>query len=424
MLILGFLSITVDNMESLVIRKRLMNEIKPFINNSLVKVITGIRRSGKSELLAQVCSFIKQSGVSEENIININFESMKFSSLNTAENLYNYVLKKVEGENKIKGKIYLFLDEIQNVYEWEKAVNSFRVDFDSDIYITGRNLNLLSGELATLLAGRYVSFEVYPFTLSEAKEFAVQNGTFTDNQKLFEDYLKFGGFPQRFQFSDENAIISYLSDIYSSVVLKDVIARNKINNPQFLQTLCNFMLDNVALQFSANSICKKLKSENINVSTDTILTYLNYIQNAFIIRGVKRYDITGKKLLESNEKYYSSDLGLCTLSRTSENVDVSKVYENVVFIELKSRGYSVNIGRLDNKEIDFIAYRGTEKLYIQVAYFITESDLEREFGNLMKINDNFPKLVISSDPVDLSRNGIQHKNIIDWLLEDAETGSA
>lgn len=405
-------------MKSSVLRKRLINDIKPFINNSLVKVITGIRRSGKSELLAQICNFIKQSGVSEENIISINFESMKFRSLNTAESLYDYVLQKVEGENKIKGKIYLFLDEIQNVFEWEKAVNSFRVDFDSDIYITGSNSNLLSGELATLLAGRYVSFEVYPFTLSEAKDFAVQNGTFTNNQKLFEDYLKFGGFPQRFQFSTENAIISYLSDIYSSVVLKDVIARNKINNPQFLQILCNFMLDNISLQFSANSICKKLKSENIKVSTDTILTYLNYIQNAFIIRGVKRYDITGKKLLESSEKYYSSDLGLCTLSRTSENIDFSKVYENVVFIELKSRGYSVNIGRLENKEIDFIAYRGTEKIYIQVAYLITESDKEREFGNLLKINDNFPKLVISSDPVDLSQNGIQHKNIIDWLLED------
>ena len=405
-------------MKSSVLRKRLINDIKQFINNSLVKVITGIRRSGKSELLAQVCNFIKQSGVSEENIISINFESMKFRSLNTAESLYDYVLQKVEGENKIKGKIYLFLDEIQNVFEWEKAVNSFRVDFDSDIYITGSNSNLLSGELATLLAGRYVSFEVYPFTLSEAKDFTVQNGTFTSNQKLFEDYLKFGGFPQRFQFSTENAIISYLSDIYSSVVLKDVIARNKINNPQFLQILCNFMLDNISLQFSANSICKKLKSENIKVSTDTILTYLNYIQNAFIIRGVKRYDITGKKLLENSEKYYSSDLGLCTLSRTSENIDFSKVYENVVFIELKSRGYSVNIGRLENKEIDFIAYRGTEKIYIQVAYLITESDKEREFGNLLKINDNFPKLVISSDPVDLSQNGIQHKNIIDWLLED------
>ncbi len=317
-----------------------------------------------------------------------------------------------------KNKIYLFLDEIQNVFEWEKAVNSFRVDFDSDIYITGSNSNLLSGELATLLAGRYVSFEVYPFTLAEAKEYTIQNGTFTNNQKIFEDYLKYGGFPQRFQLSDENAIFSYLSDIYSSVVLKDVIIRNKINNPQFLQILCNFMLDNVALQFSANSICKKLKSENINVSTDTVLNYLNYIQNAFIIRGVKRYDITGKKLLESNEKYYSSDLGLCTLSRTRENVDFSKVYENVVYIELKSRGYSVNIGRLENKEIDFIAYRGTEKLYIQVAYLITESDKEREFGNLLKINDNFPKLVISSDPVDLSQTGIQHKNIIDWLLED------
>ncbi len=405
-------------MESLVVRKRLMNDIKPFINNSLVKVITGIRRAGKSELLTQVHDFIKQSGVPDQNIITINFESMKFCALDTAESLYNYVAQKVEGQNKVKGKIYLFLDEIQNVFEWEKAVNSFRVDFDSDIYITGSNSNLLSGELATLLAGRYVSFEVYPFTLAEAKEYTIQNGTFTNNQKLFEDYLKYGGFPQRFQLSDENAIFSYLSDIYSSVVLKDVIIRNKINNPQFLQILCNFMLDNVALQFSANSICKKLKSENINVSTDTVLNYLNYIQNAFIIRGVKRYDITGKKLLESNEKYYSSDLGLCTLSRTRENVDFSKVYENVVYIELKSRGYSVNIGRLKNKEIDFIAYRGTEKLYIQVAYLITESDKEREFGNLLKINDNFPKLVISSDPVDLSQNGIQHKNIIDWLLED------
>lgn len=395
-------------------RNRLFQKIKPFINNSLIKVLTGIRRSGKTALLIQIQNEIKKSGVPEKNIISINFESMKFREINDFEKLYKYVSGKASGTS---GRIYIFLDEIQNVAGWEKAVNSFRVDFYSDIYITGSNSKLLSGELATLLAGRYVSFEVYPFTFLEAKDYKIQEGTFESDEKLFADYIKFGGFPQRFQLKDESAVSLYLSDIYSSVVLKDVVERSKISNVQLLQNLSDFMLDNVALPFSANSISNKLKSEKISASTDTVLNYLSFLQNAFIIRNVKRYDITGKKILESNGKYFASDVGLCQVARTSEKIDYSKLYENLVFLELKSRGYDVHIGKLGDKEIDFIATRGNEKMYIQVAYLITENDEEREFGNLEKINDNFPKLVISSDLADLSRNGIVHKNIISWLSE-------
>lgn len=395
-------------------RERLLQKIKPFINNPLIKVLTGIRRSGKTELLLQIQDELKKSGVPEKNIISLNFESLRFRFITNFEVLYDYILQKTK---KTSGKLYIFLDEIQNVVQWEKAVNSFRVDFDSDIYITGSNSHLLSSEFATLLAGRYVSFEVYPFSFSEIKKYKILDGTFESDEKLFADYLHFGGFPQRFQLKTEDAVFSYLSDIYNSVVLKDVMERNKINNIQLLQKLSDFMLDNVALQFSANSISNKLKSEKISASTDTILNYLSFLQNAFIIRGVKRYDITGKKLLETNGKYFSSDIGLCEIARTSEKIDYSKLYENIVFLELKSRGYNIHIGKLGENEVDFIATRGNEKMYIQVAYLITSEDEKREFGNLEKINDNFPKLVISSDLADLSRKGIVHKNIISWLLE-------
>lgn len=398
-------------------RPNTLQRIIPFIDNSLVKVVTGIRRSGKTFLLHQIQDLLLIRGVGQNQIISINFESRAYKDLNTTDTLYDFVKDQIEKNNPSK-KSYIFLDEIQHVEKWELAVNSFRVDFDCDIYITGSNSKLLSGELATHLAGRYVSFCVYPFTFKEAKEYSIQNKTFTTNEALFADYIKYGGFPQRFQMKDESSTEIYLEDIFNSVVLKDVIDRNKINNVPLLQKLCTFLLDNIGNPFSANSIVNKFKSEKIAISTDTVLNYISYIETAFILFAVPRYDITGKKLLESNEKYYSADIGLRNIARTSEKIDVNKLYENIVFLELKERGWNVNVGKLGDNEIDFICYRGKEKIYIQVAYLITEQDEKREFGNLEKISDSYPKYVISSDLVDMSRNGIIHKNIINWLLEE------
>lgn len=397
-------------------RSTVLDKITPFIDNELIKVVTGIRRSGKTVVLDQIIQILVERGVDSSQIIKINFESFRFEKITDAELLYDFVKEKIE-KSFNQQKIYIFLDEIQNVSQWEKAVNSFRVDFDCDIYITGSNSKLLSGELATHLAGRYVSFELLPFSFKEAKEFSVLKGSFTSDEALFSDYIEFGGFPQRFQFQDMDSIRNFLTDLYNSVVLKDIVERNKINSVKLLQSLCFFIMDNIGNPFSANSISNKLKSEKISLSTDSVLNYLEYIQNAFIVYGVKRYDLVGKKILESKEKYYAADLGLRNVVKCNEKIDVGQIYENLVFLELKNRGWNVLVGKDVDKEIDFIAIRGKEKIYVQVAYLINENDMEREFGNLEKIKDNYPKYVISSDLVDLSRNGVIHKNIIRWLLE-------
>lgn len=394
-------------------RQIYIDRVKPFIDKDIVKVFIGVRRSGKTVLLRQIADMLTGSGVNEANIIKINFESMRFFDICDYKALYSYVCQKAE---VLTGKIYLFLDEIQNVDKWELAVNSFRVDFDCDIYITGSNSNLLSGELATHIAGRYVHFTVYPFTLSEAKQIELENGTYTTDEKLFSDYLKYGGLPQRFAFADEYSVRTYIEDIFEAVTIKDIISRNEIKDISLLRRILSFLLDNIGNTFSANSVCNTLKSQGVKTSLNTVINYIEYIKNAMVVSCAKRYDLKGKQLLETNEKYYAVDLGLRNAVKNSEQTDVNKLYENIVYLEMLSRGYEVRVGKLDTQEIDFICYRGNEKIYIQVAYLISDSAVEREFGNLEKIVDNYPKWVISSDLADLSRNGIVHKNIIDFLL--------
>lgn len=397
-----------------IVRKTYIERIKPFIDKDIIKVLIGVRRSGKTVLLEQIADTLLESGVNEANIIRINFESMKFSHLCTHKSLYNYVASVAE---KSDGKIYIFLDEIQNVDKWELAVNSFRVDFDCDIYVTGSNSKLLSGELATHIAGRYVHFTVYPFTLSEAKEIEIQNGTYASDEKLFSDYLRYGGLPQRFILKDEHSIQTYIEDVFEAVTVKDIISRNEIKDTALLRRLLCFLLDNIGNPFSGTSVCNSLKSQGIKTSLNTVINYIEYIKNAMVISCAQRYDLKGKKLLETNEKYFCVDLGLRNAVKNSDNTDVNKLYENVVYLEMLSRGYEVKVGKLGANEIDFICYRSNEKIYIQVAYLVSESAAEREFGNLEKIEDNYPKWVISSDPVNLSRNGIEHKNIIEFLLK-------
>lgn len=398
----------------MVIREAYLEKIKPFMNKELIKVLIGVRRSGKTVLLSQIKNLLLEDGVPAENIIQANFESMKFRHIATAEALYDYVSKATE---KVRGKVYIMLDEIQEVKDWQLAVNSFRVDFDCDIYLTGSNSKLLSGELATYLSGRYIQMKVLPFSLTEVREMEIEQGTYTSDEQLFADYLKYGGFPQRCLLKDEHSITTYLHDIYEAIVVRDVVNRHNIKDIAALKNVLAFLLDNIGNPFSARKISGKMTSEGVKIATSTVLNYVEYFKEAFIMMNASRYDIKGKNLLASTEKYYAIDLGLRNIVKKSELIDSNKLYENVVYLEMLHRGYEVYVGKLDDNEIDFICYRGKEKLYIQVAYLITPMDEGREFGNLEKIEDNYPKYVVSGDLLDLSRNGIIHKNIIRFLLD-------
>ena len=396
-------------------RTKYLQKKIPFIDKPLIKVIIGVRRSGKTVLLSQIREHISAAGVESDRIINLNFESFANRKYQTADALYDHVLQKSKA---IFGKkLYLFFDEIQEVTDWQKVINSFTVDIDCDIYITGSNSNMLSGELATYIAGRYVHFTVYPFSFAESVEYARQLGHSNSKEDLFDDYLQFGGLPQRFLLEENSSVRSYIDDVFNTIVIKDIIARNRINDVDLLQRLTAFLLDNVGNPFSANAICNKLKNEGVKTTVATLMNYIAAIKNAMVIITAPRYDLKGKALLSTSEKYYATDLGIRNNVKSSDIVDYSKLYENIVFIEMLSRGYEINVGKLGDYEVDFICLKGREKIYIQVAYLLTDqSVVEREFRPLTKIEDNFPKYVISGDRHDFSANGIIHKNIIDFLL--------
>ena len=394
-------------------RTNYLSRIIPLIDKNLIKVITGVRRSGKTVLLQQIQEYLLENGKAKSDIAYINFESKLNADLKNSEALYKYLLN--AGKNA-SGKIYIFLDEIQAVDKWEEVVSSLLVDLDCDIYITGSNSKLLSGELATLIAGRYIQIHVYPFTLKEAKEISLQNGKYSSDEQLFLDYLRFGGLPQRFYLEDES-VEAYLSDTYDAIVIKDILRRNNLNDESLLNLLLTFLMDNIGNPFSARSIAAALAASGIKTSADTVLTYIGYIKNAMIMSCVGRYDIKGKKRLAGGEKYYAVDTGLRNAVKSSDEIDYNKLYENIVYLELLARGWDVKVGKTDNYEIDFVAYKGGERIYVQVCYLLAAPEtINREFGNLKKIDDNYPKYVISGDLPDFSRNGIIHQNIIKFLL--------
>lgn len=398
----------------MILRKTYLDQIIPLIDKNLIKVLTGVRRSGKTVLLQQIQDYLLQHGRQKNNVVYISFESKANAHLKNSDALYSYL---IDAAKNADGKTYIFLDEIQTVSAWEEVVSSLLVDLDCDIYITGSNSKLLSGELATLIAGRYIQIHVYPFTLSEAKEITQQNGTFVSDDALFLDYLNYGGLPLRFSL-EEISVEPYLSDTYDAIVVKDIIQRNKLNDSTLLNLLLSFLMDNIANPFSARSIVSALAANGIRTSVDTVLAYIGYIKNAMIMSSVQRYDIKGKKLLTAGEKYYAVDLGLRNVMKASNEKDFNKLYENVVYLELLSRGYDVKVGKTDHYEIDFVAYKGKERIYVQVCYLLASPEtVEREFGNLERINDNYPKYVISGDLPDFSRNGIRHFNIVRFLLD-------
>ena len=385
------------------------------MNTDLIKVFTGIRRAGKSVMLELVKNELKESGISEENFLCINFEQFSNSQFLDVESLYKKI---TDFQKNTKGKIYLFFDEIQEVDGWEKCINSCRIDFDCDIYITGSNAKLLSGELTTYLAGRYVEFVIYPFSFAEFFEMNRLKNPNVDKATCFMQFLKTGGMPFLSNFPDDDSAKSqYLIDIYNSVVLKDVVKRNNIRDVDTLERIVAYAFSNIGHIFSATSLSKYFKSENRKISHDTILNYLKFCSDAFLFYKINRYDLEGKKIVTVNEKYYCADHGLreALFGKNIQNID--QVLENIVCLELLRRNYKVYVGKKGDLEIDFIAEKQGKKIYIQVAYLLAnEETIKREFSVYNFVKDSYPKYVVSMDDLDFSQNGIIHKNIKDFLL--------
>ena len=392
-----------------------MQRIRPFINTDLIKVFTGIRRAGKSVMLELVKNELKESGIGEENFLCINFEQFSNSQFLDVESLYKKI---TDFQKNTKGKIYLFFDEIQEVAGWEKCINSCRIDFDCDIYITGSNAKLLSGELATYLAGRYVEFVIYPFSFAEFFEMNLIKNPNVDKATCFMQFLKTGGMPFLSNFPDDDSAKSqYLIDIYNSVVLKDVVKRNNIRDVDTLERIVAYAFSNIGHIFSATSLSKYFKSENRKISHDTILNYLKFCSDAFLFYKINRYDLERKIIVTVNEKYYCADHGLreALFGKNIQNID--QVLENIVCLELLRRNYKVYVGKKGDLEIDFIAEKQGKKIYIQVAYLLAnEETIKREFSVYNFVKDSYPKYVVSMDDLDFSQNGIIHKNIKDFLL--------
>lgn len=397
----------------MVIRERYLNAIRPFYNQELIKVLIGIRRSGKSVILTQVIEELKNNKIDENHIIYINFEDFDYEEYTDPKKLNNYIKEKIIDNEKY----YIFFDEIQNVDSWEKVVNSLRATKNTSIFITGSNSDLLSSDLATHIAGRYVSFKITPFTFDEVC--CLLNRTDkSDIEDAFNDYIKWGGMPQRFMQTDDASIKTYLNDIYDSIIMKDIVRRFNIKDIDLLNRIVTYILTTPSQTFSPESLKKHMMSESRGVSLETLYNYLDYIIRANLISKAERYDVRGKRILTGKYKYYLTDLGFTNILSEGKKEQIGAYLENIVYNELIARGYNVNIGNLVNGEIDFIATRFKEKIYIQVAYILSDkSVVDREFGAYKKVEDNYPKYVLSMDKFDFSENGIIHKNIIDWLLD-------
>ncbi len=396
-------------------RELYMHRIRPFMGTDLIKVMTGIRRCGKSVMLELIKQELTEEGFSPTQFISINFEDMRYSHLQTAQALHDEITKRAAA---MEGKVYLFFDEIQEVRDWEKCINSFRVSLDCDIYITGSNANLLSGELATYLGGRYVEFVIYPFAFGEFMELYRSIVPEATIQQCFQKYLLAGGMPYlaNLHYADEPSK-QYLYDLFNSVQLKDIVKRNKVRDVDLLERIIAYVMANVGTTFSATSLAKYLKKEQRTVAPETILNYIKYCCEAYLFYQVKREDLQGKQILASNEKYYIADHGIREAVFGGNMRDINLTLENIVYLELLRRGYEVTVGRSGDKEIDFVCSKGGEKLYVQVTYLLASEDtVEREFGAYDNIRDNFPKYVVSLDELDMSRNGIKHRNIRDFLL--------
>lgn len=392
-------------------RKGYIDRIKPFMQKSVVKVLTGQRRVGKSFLLYQLIEEILAKEP-DANIIYVNLEDFTFSSLQTAEDLHSYIIS----HSKEKAKNYIFIDEIQDIPGFEKVIRSLLLNEDNDIYITGSNAKMLSGELATYLSGRYIEFKIYSLSYSEFLEF---HGL-TESETSYELYSRYGGLPYLLNLPLEDETVNeYLKSVYSTIVFRDVVSRYKLRNTLFLEKLIQFLSENIGNLFSSKNISDYLKSQHTTISVNQIQSYTEYLNNAFLIHRVERYDLIGKRVFEIGEKYYFENMGIRNIVIGYRITDKAKILENLVYNHLLYKGYDIKVGYYGDKEIDFIGEKNGEKLYIQVALKIdSDKTAEREFGNLLKIQDNYPKIVVTEDTFSgNSYEGIRHYPIRQFLME-------
>lgn len=402
----------------LIQRRYIINQILQMVDKPFVKVLNGLRRSGKSTIMTLLIEHLIENGVSNDQIIYLNFESMQFSNINDYASLYKFVHKKII----TKKRTYIFLDEIQEVAGWEKAINSFLVDFDTDLYITGSNSRLLSSELSTYLAGRCREFHIQPLSFGETIDFYnIRKTLDLSITKHFENYRKLGGFPA-LHIADYEIESAYqiVYDIYSSTILRDTIQRFKIRDIELLDRVIKFALENVGNTFSASSIVRYFKSQYRKIDINTVYNYLNALESSYVLYKLSRYDIKGKDILKTQEKYYPGDIAFIYALMGYRDEQIAGILETLVFLELKRRGYQIFVGKIQNIEIDFVAVKNNEKVYVQVAYKLSSSEtIEREFTPLTAIKDNYPKYVVTMENVWQSNyDGIKHVNISNFLLLD------
>jgi hypothetical protein len=391
-------------------RKHYLTKIEPFIGKNIIKVITGQRRVGKSYFLFQLMDYIKEK-TPDAHIIYINKEYNEFIEIKNHTDLIEYATL----NKKDKAKNYLIVDEIQDIIEFERALRHFQAKNDMEIFCTGSNANLLSGELATFLSGRFIELRMYSLSYPEFLNFH----NLSDNNQSLNTYFDFGGLPYLINLKPEKDVVhDYLKNIYHTILYKDIIARWNIRNTFFLENLVTYLAQNTGNIISASRISKFLKSQQINMSTQLVLNYLNYLQQAFFIFGVKRAGIEGRKVFEVGEKYYFEDIGIRNILSGFGQQHINQILENIVYIHLKIAGYEVTVGQLGNKEIDFVAEKNGNRTYIQVAYIIADQKVhKREFGNLIAIKDNYSKIVVSVDEFTNDYQGCQHINIRKFLIE-------
>ena len=398
-----------------------MRQIIPFIDQPFVKVIAGIRRCGKSVVLQQIQNELLKRGADKEHIIYMNFESFEWIDITDAKSLYAYMSEKIKGGI---GKYYILLDEIKEVEHWEKAVNSFMVDWEVDIYVTGSNSRMLSSELSTYLAGRYVDVHIMTLSFKEYLDFHGLSASAmgrTDLREEFKKYLRMGGFPAiHTAHYPYEAIYKIVYDIYSSVILRDTVQRHGIRNVDLLERIVRFVFDNIGNRLNAKNIADYFKNQQRKVDINTIYNYLNALESAFIIQRVQRYDIKGKELLQTNEKYFVSDLSIIYAVMGYKDRLIAGALENLIYAEMKRRGYNVYIGKQDEKEVDFVALRREEKIYVQVTYLLaSQATVDREYAPLLAIADHYPKYVVSMDELWQDNiEGVKHRHIAEFLLEE------
>ena len=401
----------------MIYRKTYMDQIIPFIDTPFVKILTGVRRCGKSTIMEMIKGELVNRGISPESIISYRFDSLEYENIDTAGKLY----REIESRISKNSKVHIFLDEVQEVKDWEKAVNSFLSDFGTDVYVTGSNSRMMSSEISTYLTGRYVSFRIYPLSFSEYLDFRKSYTEVDDHYREFSRYVKTGGFPAlQLQEYSLSSVYTAVRDIYNSTIFTDIVKRSQIRKVDQLEQVVKYVFNNVGQTFSALTLSKYLKSQNRQMDPETVYSYLNKLESAYILHRCQRYDIKGKEILKTQEKFYLADPAFRFSVLGYDENAVASMLENIIYLELRHRGYDVYVGKLDTAEIDFVATRLNEKIYIQIAQRISSEETERrEYGNMLSIADNYPKYVLRTDVFEEGNHeGIRTMHVADFLLSE------